>query len=1159
MNNKIARMKMFNSTAKKLFKRCFALVVFACVSNFSFSQLIDENFEVAEWLTAPAAAGNSGTTSGKVVITATSASNVVTYFTVQNSTQTTKSTNTVPNSGTWWYSKAQSSSDTKMNKVRTTTHSFQLSSSGYIITPVTKTAFVSVTFWAALQAPIIVGLNPNTGAAQPTYSSGASSLPPGFINSQTFASAGNSSMTSYSYTGTISGPARIGFFNTSSSSVYIDDITVIAPSGTPPSITTNTVTPGYTTAVVNGTVTPGTMPLAYSGVIWGSTNVGLDTSKTTKTVITPASTTTFNTTPTGLTPGSCYYYRAYVVDLLGNVYYGAILGPICENPPAIPALTTVAPFNVLPYKASSGGNNIDSGGLTITQKGVVWSTSPNPTTALTTKTNDGKFGTSFTSLMRILQPSTLYHVRAYATNSLGTGYGADLTFTTPVAAPALVADPINLNFGNVTFGSSSPISSYTLTGYNLTPANGTITVTAPAGYTVSTSTTGTFNSSLNIPYTGGGLVTTTIYVKFSTANYGTFSGTITNSGGGASAANSDNVTVTGTIIQDPTVTTNVGLDFWTGFGYQENMDQSSTNSSRTRLSIYISVPSGSQNASVNVEMPGIPGFEAWKQNLVITPGTITEVTDFPSGGTSSPNYNPSGLPDARLYYTGLSGRGIHVYSNNGVPVSVWMHTYANNNSAAGSMLFPTNTWNSSYTVQAYGGNSNNDNPNSFFFIVANEDNTPIWFKPSQDVLDSITGSSGTIFTDGHTVSQVKYPKNVEYGPFILNKGQVFNAMGFIQGNGSGIGASNAFGLDLSGSTVRTTCDKKIAVFGGNGRCLVNAPGCTASSGSDNMIQQMLPSAAWGTKYLTAPTKTMEYNLFRINVRDPLTVVKVNNTTITGLINNLYYEIQGSEPFKIESDKPINVTQFIVAGGCASANGSKGNGDPEMIILSPVKQAINKTTVYSSTIKTGASYNGHYINVIIKQGGISSFRLDGAAVADTGIDQSTATSTTCYDAGGTIPITNAFVQHPYDPTYYYAKFKVAPGTSHTLISDSSFNAIAYGMGDGESYGYNAGTVLKDLNTFLGVQNPYANSTATIAACKDNPFFFTVTLPFNASSLVWDFGGNPNLSPNTIITQNPATPISSFVQDGTTLYTFKINSPYTFSALGTYNVNITECHR
>jgi hypothetical protein len=100
-----------------------------------------------------------------------------------------------------------------------------------------------------------------------------------------------------------------------------------------------------------------------------------------------------------------------------------------------------------------------------------------------------------------------------------------------------------------------------------------------------------------------------------------------------------------------------------------------------------------------------------------------------------------------------------------------------------------------------------------------------------------------------------------------------------------------------------------------------------------MIQQMFPSVAWGKRYLTAPTKTMEYNVYRINVSDPATQVWVNNPTHTTalntslLVNNLYYEIASSSPQLIESDKPITVTQFIVAGGCANANGSKVMATP----------------------------------------------------------------------------------------------------------------------------------------------------------------------------------------------------------------------------------------
>jgi gliding motility-associated-like protein len=1142
-------------------------ILFVAASLFTFNtataQIIDETFEESAWHPNSSHAGNSGTTSGKVFITATSASSTVTYYTVQNSTLTSTRINTTPNSGTWWYSKAQSSSDTKLNKVHSITHSLQLATSGYVITPVTKSAFVSVTFWAALQVPMYVAINPNTNAVQASYSSGSTAAnlnAAGFTYaSQTFASAGNSSMTLYSYTGTFSGPARIGFFNTAGSSIYIDDITVIGPSGTPPTIITNSVTPAQNTATIFGTITPGTMPLLASGVIWSASNSPMDTTVSTKTRNTPSATGAYSNLATGLTPATCYFGRAYVIDLAGNVYYGVIL-PFCTSAATAPTLTTAPAYNIRSYKASGGGSSIDSGGLAITDKGLCWSTSPNPT-VISSKVSGGKNGNDFSALMRVLTPCTTYYVRAYAVNAAGTGYGNEVQFQAACPAqPALIASPLSINFGSIPYNTSSTVFNYTLTGYNLTPTSGNITVTPPAGYTLSLSPTAGFTSPLAIPYSGSGLATKTIYVKLATSSYGTFNGGITHTGGGVVVQDADTVNVTGMIIPDPTITTNLGTDFWTGFGYQEKMSQKAGNSGEAKLSIYISVPAGSQAASVNVDLPGIPGAAGFpKQNLSVAGGSVVEVKDFPTGDINDEE-NPNGLPDTRLYYTGVSKRGIHVYSTNGVPISVWIHSYTSGNSAAGAMLFPTNTWNNSYTVQAFGGYSNNSNPNSFFFVIANEDNTPIWVKPSEDVVDSITGSSGTIFNDGHTATQVKYSKGIEYGPIYLNKGQIFNAMGFIQGSGSGISSGKAFGLDLTGSTVRTTCDKKIAVFGGNGRCLINGTGCNASSGSDHMIQQMFPSVAWGTKYLTVPTKTMEFNVFRINVSDPATQVWVNNpthtTALTGLVNNLYYQIQSTGPLMIESDKPVTVTQFIVAGGCANTYGSKGQGDPEMIILSPVQQSINNATVYSALMKgPGASYNGHYINVVIRKGGIASFRLDGLNTADTGINQTTATATTCYNTGGTIPLANAFIKHPGDTNYYYAKLRVAPGAAHRLYSDSTFNAIAYGMGDGESYGYNAGTNIKDLTKPLFIDNPYLQNNTNNTSCTNNPIILKAVLPYppnKVDSITWYMGSIAGVNPQADITiHNPASD-STFVLDGVSYYVYKNPVTYTFSSAGSYNI-------
>ena len=94
-----------------------------------------------------------------------------------------------------------------------------------------------------------------------------------------------------------------------------------------------------------------------------------------------------------------------------------------------PMVTTTAVSSITSNSASSGGNVTSNGGASVTAKGVCWSTSANPTTG-DNHTSDGTGPGSFTSRITGLSPNTTYHVRAYATNSVGTGYGSEKTFTT---------------------------------------------------------------------------------------------------------------------------------------------------------------------------------------------------------------------------------------------------------------------------------------------------------------------------------------------------------------------------------------------------------------------------------------------------------------------------------------------------------------------------------------------------------------------------------------------------------------------------------------------------------------------------------------------------------------------------------------------------------
>ena len=79
--------------------------------------------------------------------------------------------------------------------------------------------------------------------------------------------------------------------------------------------------------------------------------------------------------------------------------------------------------------ATTGGNTIDDGGGTITAKGVAYGSGANPT-IVGSHTIDGTGTGNFISNISGLIPATTYHVRAYATNEYGTGYGADVEFTT---------------------------------------------------------------------------------------------------------------------------------------------------------------------------------------------------------------------------------------------------------------------------------------------------------------------------------------------------------------------------------------------------------------------------------------------------------------------------------------------------------------------------------------------------------------------------------------------------------------------------------------------------------------------------------------------------------------------------------------------------------
>ncbi len=158
----------------------------------------------------------------------------------------------------------------------------------------------------------------------------------------------------------------------------------------------------------------------------------------------------FESTVTTLAPTTTYYVRAYATNIVGTVYGEETSFTSSTTPPGV---TTNNVTNITQTSASCGGAVTYAGGAAVTAKGLCYSTSENPTiedNIIAGGTGVGAFTGELTGLFS----NTTYHVRAYATNSVGTDYGEERTFTTlPYLVPTVEAvSATNISYYSFTCG-----------------------------------------------------------------------------------------------------------------------------------------------------------------------------------------------------------------------------------------------------------------------------------------------------------------------------------------------------------------------------------------------------------------------------------------------------------------------------------------------------------------------------------------------------------------------------------------------------------------------------------------------------------------------------------------------------------------------------------
>ena len=297
---------------------------------------------------------------------------------------------------------------------------------------------------------------------------------------------------------------------------YGNQIIFTTPVPTTPSLTTTALSSITSVSVATGgsVINNGGAPITARGVVWDTLANPLVTKNRS---INGSINNIFLDTIRGLAGSRLYYVRSYATNSVGTAYGNQLV--FTTLTPMVPSVTIHPIDSITNISARSGGAISSDGGAAVLSKGIVWSTFPNPTIS-NAKTTNGSGVAPFVSQLTGLLGDSVYYVRAYATNAIGTGYSAQLSFT---AIAAVLASVTTTPVTSVTSNSAISGGNVTASGGGVISARGVVWNTSPTPTlshfkTTNGVGTGTFTSNLTSLTSPG----TTYYVRaYVTNNRGT--------------------------------------------------------------------------------------------------------------------------------------------------------------------------------------------------------------------------------------------------------------------------------------------------------------------------------------------------------------------------------------------------------------------------------------------------------------------------------------------------------------------------------------------------------------------------------------------------------------------------------------------------------------